>query len=96
MPGAGVHDQLLCLAQHDHEATRTDERAAPLDDQLKHAPERYLAADRDGDVARGLQPADRLLELVAAPLADLIQPGVLDRHGRPPREHHDSLLVGLR
>ena len=61
--GAGVHDQLMSLAQHDHEAPRAHQRAPALDDQLEHVLERDLPADRDGHVARGLEAASRLLEL---------------------------------
>ena len=93
--GAGLHDQLIPVAQHDHEATGAHERTAALDDQLEHVLKRYLPADRDSDVARGLKATEGLLKLLAAPLADLVQPRVLDRDSRPPREHHDGLLVGL-
>ena len=95
MPGAGLHDQLLPVAQHDHEAASADERAAALDDQLEHVLERYLPADRNGHVARGLKAAERLLELVAAELADLVESRVLDRDGRPLVRGSRGLLVGL-
>ena len=93
--GARVHDQLVALAQHDHEAARADERAAALDDQLEDVLERDLAADRDRDVARRLEAAQRLLELLAAALAGLVQARVVDRDRRPVGEDHRRLLVAL-
>ena len=66
VPGAGLHDQLIPVAQHDHEATSADERTAALDDQLEHVLKRYLPTDRNGHVARGLKAAEGFLELVAA------------------------------
>ena len=93
--GARLHDQLLAVAQHDHEAARADERASALDDQLQHVLERDLPADRDRHVAGRLQPSNRLLGLLAAALAGLIQPGVVDRDRRPIGEDHRGLLVLL-
>ena len=52
-------------------------------------------ADRHGDVARRLEAAHRLLELLAAVLAGLVQARVVDRHGRPVGEDHRRLLVAL-
>ena len=93
--GAGLHDQLVAVAQHDHEAACADEGASALDDQLEHVLERDLSADRDGDVAGRLQAANRPLGLIAATLAGLIQAGVVDRDGSPVGEDHRGLLVAL-
>ncbi len=86
-------DEVGALAQQDHEAARLDERAPALGDQLEHGLELHLRADGDGDRARGLQAAGRVLELVAARGDGLVQAGVLDRDRRPRGEDHDGLLV---
>ena len=84
------------VAQEDRRALRADQRPAALDDQLEHAVEVGLAADREGDRGRRLEPADGPRELGPAPLALLVVARVLDRDGRPRREHDDRILVGLR
>jgi hypothetical protein len=56
---------------------------------------RRLLADRDRDVARGLQAAKRLLEPRAALLDALVQARVLDRERCPLREDDRRVLVGL-
>ncbi len=91
--GARLHDQLLAVAQHDHEAAGAHQRASALDDQLQHVLERDLPADRDGHVAGRLDASKRLLELLAAALAGLICPRVVDRDRRPVGEDHRGLLV---
>ena len=96
MTRAGLHDQLVALAQHDHEAAGIHERASALDDQLEHVLERDLPADCDSHVAGGLEPSNRLLGLLAAALAGLIQAGVVDRDRGPVGEDHRGLLVALR
>ena len=95
MTGARVHDQLLAIAQHDHEAPRADERTSALDDQLEHVLERDLSADRDRHVTGRLQPPKCLLGLLAAALAGLVQLCVADRDRRPIGEDHRGLLVLL-
>ena len=67
-----------------------------LDDQLEHVLERDLPADRDRHVTGRLETPKRLLELLAAALAGLVEAGVLDRDRRPLGEDHRSLLVLLR
>ena len=94
MAGAGVHDQLLPFAQHDHEAPCAHERAPTLDDQLEHVLERDLP-DRHRHVARRLQAAEGLLRLLAAALTGLVQLRVADRDRRPVGEDHRGLLVCL-
>src|SRR5438034_8365437 len=95
MAGARVHDELLALAQHDHETSRVDERAPALSDQLKHVLERDLSADRHGHVTGRLEAAYRLLGLPAASLARLIHPRVVDRNRGPHGEDHHRVLVAL-
>ncbi len=95
MTGARVHDQLLAVAQHDHDAAGAHERAPALDDQLEHMLQRDLPADRDRHVAGRLQAPGRLLGLLAAALAGLIQLRVADRDRRPIGEDHRGLLVLL-
>ena len=93
--GGRPHDELIALAQHDHQAARAHQRAAALGDQLEHRVEQELPADRHRHVARGLQPAHRALELLAAMLADFEQARVVDRDGRPVGEDDGGLLVLL-
>ena len=95
MTGARVYDELLAVAQHDHETPGADERASPLDDQLEHMLECDLPADRDRHVTGCLQSPKRLLGLLAAALAGLVELCVTDRDRRPIGEDHRSLLVLL-
>ena len=64
LTGARGEHELVAVAQHDHDAARLDERAAALDDQLEHALELGLGADRERDRLRRLQPPHGPLELV--------------------------------
>ena len=95
MAGTRVQDELLALAQHDHEAPGAHERTPALDDQLQHVLQRNLSADRNRHITGRLQPPEGLLRLLAPALAGLIQPGVLNRDRRPIGKNHSSLLVGL-
>ena len=95
VPGAGLHNELVAVPEHDHEAARTDEGASALDDQFEYVLERDLASDRDGNVACGLEATDRALGFGTAQLAGLIEAGVDDRHCRPVGEDHGGFLVLL-
>ena len=66
-------------------ALRLDQRPGPLDDQVEHARDVGLAADRAGDVDRGLGPAQRLLDLRLAFAQGGVEAGVLDRDPGPGR-----------
>ena len=66
-----------------------------LGDQLQHAPEVALGADRNHDVARRLEAMHRPLELLAPSLRDLVEPGVRDRGRRPSGQDPGSILVGF-
>ena len=61
---ATLHGVVL-LEQHEQRA-RLDHRPAALHDQLEHPRRVCLEADRARDRRRGLEPADRALELLAA------------------------------
>ena len=82
---ARVDDEIVAVAQHDHDAAGVDQGSAPLDDQLEHAVKARLAADGGGDVARRLQAAHGAVLLDAAALAGLIEAGILDRRRRQRR-----------
>ena len=90
-----MYDELLAIAQHDHETPGADERTSPLDDQLEHVLERDLSADRDRHIAGRLEAPKRLLGLLAAALAGLVQLRITDRDRRPIGEDHRGLLVLL-
>ena len=83
-------------AQQDRHAAGVDERAPAADDQVEHAAQVGLAADRERDRGRRLQPPDGAGEILTAALAFLEQASVLDRHRGPRRERDDGVLVGLR
>ena len=91
--GARGDDEVVALAQEDHEAAGFDERAAALGDELEHVVELHLRPDRDGDRMRGLQAPRRALQLVAARRHGLVEARVLDRDRRPGREDQRRLLV---
>jgi hypothetical protein len=93
--GARLHDQLLAIALHDHDALRVDEHAPTLDDQLEHVLQGDLPADRERHIAGRLESPERPLRLCATTLAGLIQPGVVDRDRRPIGQDHRGLLVLL-
>src|SRR5262249_7722334 len=64
-----------------------------LDDQLQDSLKAWFAADRIGDVARRLERAHGVLQLLPPPLAGLIQTRVVDCDGRPLRKHDHRPLV---
>ena len=90
---ARVNDEVLAVPQHDHEAAGADQSTAALGDELQDTLELDLPADRERHVGRRLQPSVGLLELLAAALARLIQPGVLHRDAGPLGQDHRRLLV---
>jgi hypothetical protein len=94
--GARGEGQPVLLAQDDHERPRVDEGAPALDDELEHAVEVGLAADRAGDRRGRLEAEHGTLERGPALLGALVEPRVLDRDARPVGEDHDRLLVGAR
>lgn len=73
MTSTRVHDELLAIAEHDHEAPRANERAPTLDDQLQHMLQCDLSADRRRDITSCLKATGGLLRLLPAPLARLIE-----------------------
>ena len=87
--------ELLPVDQQQDDGARVEQRAAALDDELEHAVEVGLAADRAGDRGGRLQAADGALRLGAAARRVLVEASVLDRQGRPVREHHRRRLVRL-
>ncbi len=96
LAGRRGHHEPGLLGEQDHHPARAHERAPALDDQLEHAVEVGLAADRARDRGRRLEPAHGRLELVPAALGGLVEAGVLDRDPGPLGEDHDRVLVGRR
>jgi hypothetical protein len=70
--------------------------AAALDDQLQHAVELRLRADRAGDRGRRLEALHDLLELVAPLPQALVEVRVLDRDGGPIGQDDGGLRAGIR
>ena len=93
---AGGDTQCVALGQQQHDGARVDQRAPALDDQLEHAIELGLAAQRHCDRQRRLQPAHGTLELGAPALGGLEEARVLDPHARPRGECDHCHLVGGR
>ena len=87
-------DELLAVGEQDHHAARIDERARALGDQLEHAIKLRLAADDTRDLGGRLERSHRALELRAPLICLAIEPRVLYRDRRPPREHDRRLLIG--
>ena len=83
LAGRGGDDELVAVVEQDRDTGRLDERPRALRDQLEHALELRLAADRAGDLRGRLECADRPLELGAALIGLAVQPRVLDRDRRP-------------
>src|SRR5579875_3360651 len=63
---AGGHDEVIAVAEHDHQPLGPHQRARSLDDQLENTVEFVDAADRLCDVSRRLERPHGVLELLAA------------------------------
>ena len=88
----GDHE-LVAVEQRDLGRARVDQRPRALDHELQDTVEVGHAAEREADLGRRLQAADRALELLVAGVHRAVQPGVGDRDRRPVGEHDHRLLV---
>ena len=81
--------------EQQHHGARAHERAPALDDQLEHAVEIGLGAERAGDRRGRLEPLDGALELGRAFERDLVEARVVDRDRGPVGEHAGDVQVGI-
>ena len=95
LAGDGGDDEVVAIHQEDDHATRLDESAAPLDDQLQNALEADLSSDRLRDLGGRLEASHCALELGAAVALAAVEASILDGGGGPGRQDDDRFLIGL-
>src|SRR5207245_8274076 len=83
LAGGSRDQESSTFLEQDQERAGVDKRAAPLRDQLQDAIELRLAAERPGDLGRGFETVDGVLQLLSAVRERRVKTSVVDRNCGP-------------